>query len=143
MPRRITFLAVVALLIGVMAAPASADRPTVFGPFTNTFTDVDPCTGLLQAVTVTITFNDHEDHNNNFVGRAETTGTTDAGYVMIGGHDQFVANENGVRGSFKDVWRNADSGDKMQASSKLRIVGNAMVIDEFELRCVGGPTILP
>ena len=134
-------LAVVLALMMAIAVPAAADPPTVFGPFTDTFTDLDPCTGLDQEVTITITFYDHESHNNNFVGRANATGTTDTGYVMVGSHNGFRANNNVVIGSFKDVWRNPDTGAKFHAAGQLRIAGNSIVIDEFNLRCIGAPTL--
>jgi hypothetical protein len=93
-------------------------------------------------VTFTFTVFAHEGHNNNYVERlGERTGSTDSGYVLIGGHDNFRANKNGVSAGFKDVWRNPDSGDKMQATGRLRVVGSSAVIDSFDLRCVGGPTV--
>jgi hypothetical protein len=71
----------------------------------------------------------------------EKSGTTSNGYVLIGGHDNFPANNGGASGSYKDVWRNPDNGNKMQAAGKFRAVGNSAFIDTFELRCVGGPTV--
>ena len=142
MRRLLTLLVTVVVLIGLMAAPAAADQPTVFGPFTDgPFPDTDPCTGLEMFVTINLTFYDHIGHGNNFVGRADKTGTTSSGYVMVGGHDNFQANNNVVIGSFKDVWRDPVDGTKIQATGRLRIAGNSMVIDEFDLRCVGAPTI--
>ena len=141
MRRSFTLLATVMILVGLMAAPAAADKPTE-SPYLDEFTDVDPCTGLEMDVTVMGTFFDHVGHNNNFVGRiGERTGFTSAGYVLVGGHDNFRAKEHGVSGSFKDVWRNPDSGDKMQATGKFRVVGNSAVIDSLDLRRVGGPTV--
>jgi len=141
MRRSLTLLVTVVVLIGLMAAPAAADEPTVFGPFTDVFPDTDPCTGFEMLVTINVTLYDHIGHNNNFVGRADKTGTTSSGYVMVGGHDNFQANNNVVIGSFKDVWRDPDDGTKIQATGKFRIAGNSMFIDEFNLRCVGAPTI--
>jgi hypothetical protein len=143
MRRSLTLLATVMVLIGLIAAPAAADPPTE-APFLAEFTDVDPCTGLEMDITVMGTFFDHIGHNNNFVGRiGERTGFTSSGYVLVGGHDNFRANKNGVSGTFKDVWRNPDNGDKIQATGRFLEVKGDVVIDRFDLRCVGGPTILP
>jgi hypothetical protein len=140
----LTLLATVMVLMGLIAAPAAADEPAEIGPITNgPFSGFnDPCTGDPMLVTITFTVFAHEGHNNNYVERlGERTGSTDGGYVLIGGHDNFRANKNGLSAGFKDVWRNPDSGDKMQATGRLRVVGSSAVIDSFDLRCVGGPTV--
>jgi hypothetical protein len=142
MRRLLTLLATVMVLMGLIAAPAAADKPFVDGPFTaGPFTDIDPCTGDPMEVTITFTVFVHEGHNNNFVIRfGDRSGSTDTGYVLLGGHDNFREDNNGVSASFKDVWRNSENGDKMQATGRLREVGSSAVIDSFDLRCVGGPT---
>jgi hypothetical protein len=143
MRRLLTLLATVMVLVGLIAAPAAADKPAEIGPITNgPFTDTDPCTDDPMEVTITFTVFAHEGHNNNYVDRlGERTGSTDSGYVLIGGHDNFRENNNGVSAGFRDVWRNPDNGDKMQATGRLRVVGSSAVIDSFDLRCVGGPTV--
>jgi hypothetical protein len=143
MRRLLTLLATVMVLVGLIAAPAAADEPAEIGPFTDgPFSDFNPCTGDPMEVTITFTVFVHEGHNNNFVVRlGERTGSTDSGYVLIGGHDNFRENNNGVSAGFRDVWRNPDNGDKMQATGRLRVVGSSAVIDSFDLRCVGGPTV--
>jgi len=143
MRRSLTLLATVMVLIGLMAAPAAADKPTE-APFLTEFSDFDPCTGLEMDVTIAGTFFDHLGHNNNFVGHiGERTGFTSSGYVLVGGHDNFRLNKNGLSGGFKDVWRNPDSGNKMQVAGRFLVVKGTVVIDRFDVRCVGGPTILP
>lgn len=141
MRRALILLATAMILIGLIAAPAAADRPTEIGPITNgPFPDIDPCTGDPMMVTINFTVFVHEGHKSNFVVRlGERSGSTDTGYVLIGGHDNGRENKNGESGSFKDVWRNPDNGDKMQAAGRFRDVGNSAVIDTFDLRCVGGP----
>jgi hypothetical protein len=143
MRRLLTLLATLIVLIGLIAAPAAADKPAEIGPITNgPFPNIDPCTGDLIEVTMTFTVFVHEGHNNNFVLQVgERTGSTNSGYVLIGGHNNFRANNNGESASFKDVWSNPDNGDKMQATGRFRIVGSSAVIDGFDLRCVGGPTV--
>lgn len=140
MRRSLMLLATVMVLIGLVAAPAAADQPVQDGPFQEVFVDVDPCTGGLMEVTLNFTFFGHPGHNNNFVGRVVTTGSTDSGYV-VKGHESFVQNNNGVRRGFKAMGRNPETGDKMQVTSRFRMVGNSPVIDSFDLRCVGGPAI--
>ena len=131
------------VLVGLMAAPAAADKPAEFGPFTDgPFQGFDPCTGLEMDVEITFTVFVHEGHNNNFVNRfGERTGETSSGYVLVGGHDDYRDNNNGASASFKDVWRNPENGNKLQATGRLRMVGNSAGIDSFDIRCVGGPTI--
>jgi hypothetical protein len=40
-----------------------------------------------------------------------------------------------------EMWRNPVDGSKIQASGTFRITGDGIVVDEFELRCVGAPTL--
>ena len=143
MHRRLTLLMTIVLLIGLMAAPAAADRPATFGPFADGFVGTDPCTGLEHVGTLEFTIYAHEGHSNNFLGRVETTGTTDSGYVMIGGHNVFQENDNVFVSSFDEIWRNPDSGAMYKTTSVFRITGNGIVVDTFDLRCIGGATILP
>jgi hypothetical protein len=143
MHRRLTLLMTVVLLIGLMAAPAAADKPAIIGPFADGFVGTDPCTGLEHVGTLELTFYVHGGHPNNFGGRVELTGTTDSGYVMIGGSNVFQENDNVFVSSFNEIWRNPDSGAMYEASSVFRITGNDIVVDTFDLRCIGGATILP
>jgi hypothetical protein len=142
MRRSLMLLATVMVLVGLMAAPAAADKPTQIGPFQDVFVDADPCNGTLQEITLNITLFEHQ-HKNNFVGRSVLTGSTDAGYILTGHHETFVQNKNGERVNFKDMWRNPVTGDKMHATGSFRMVGNSPVVESFDLRCVGGPTIFP
>lgn len=136
MRRSLTLLASIVILTGLIAAPAAADPPTVFGPFEFSFDGVDPCTGEDHEGTLSFTVYSHEDHANNLVGRVETTGTTDSGYVLVGGYNHFQDNENVVTTGLKEVWRNPDTGAMMQTTERFRIAGNSMIVDTFEVRCV-------
>jgi hypothetical protein len=133
-------LAAVMVLIGLGAAPAAADKPVQLGPFQEVIVDVDPCNGGLMEFTLNLTFFEHQEHNNNFVGRIAVTGSTDSGYILKG-HDRLVQNQNGVRRALKVMGRNPETGDMLQVTPKFRMVGNSPVIDSFDLRCVGAPTI--
>ena len=139
----VTALATIAILIGLVAAPAVADPPTTVASFTNVYPGADPCNGDTQVFTLNGTATAHIGHNNNFVGRSFMTGTTDAGYIMTIHHETYVANKGGKRSHFKDVWRNPETGDKMEVSGGIRYVGNSAEIYEAIYRCVGAPTILP
>ena len=140
--RRTVILALAAMtMIGLLAAPAGAGKPTELGPFSDTFPETDPCTGGPMEVTLVEMVYLHDDHKNNFVVRVQRSGTTDVGYEMLNGQDKFIANKGGERANFKDVWRNPETGQKMQASGAFRMVGNSPVVDSFNLRCVGGPTL--
>lgn len=140
MRRSLMLLAAVMVLIGLVAAPAAADKPVQLGPFQEVFVDVDPCTGELMEGTLNLTFFEHPGHNNNFVGRIVYTGSTDSGYILKG-HETFVPNKNGVRLRFNVMGRNPETGDKMQRTRTFRMVGNSPEIFSVDLRCVGAPTI--
>ena len=141
MRRRFTLLVTVGILIGLMAVPAAADAPVVFGPFEFGFDSIDPCTGEEHSGTVYGTFHGHFDHNNNFVLRVDETGTTDSGYVLLSGHVRDVETNNGVTFRLKEIWRNPDSGAMYEYSEVGRIVGNSVELDEVGERCVTGSTI--
>ena len=145
MRRSLTLLTVVVVLIGLIAVPAAADPPTIEPQEPFTFTAVDPCTGFEHDITVTITFFDHLGHNNNAVLRdTDRIGSTTSGYELLGGQFHLVdVFDTGFRLSQTDVWRNPDTGDMYQFHGKVRVVGNAAIVDEFSLRCLSGPTILP
>ena len=142
MRRSLTVLAAVAVLVGVMAVPAAADKPVVFETGEFTVTDIDPCTGLLHDLTFNVTIYDHF-HKNNIVTKIDKVGTTDSGYVLIGGSHHMVERADFFMMNYKDVWRNPDTGAKMHAIGKIRFAGNSPEIETFELRCIGAPTILP
>lgn len=126
----------VAVLLGAvgLGAPASADAPAEF-TVTNTFVDVNPCTGADHEVTIALDIREHIHANGNIVARATRTGTTSDGYVMDHGRDSFVFNGNVARGTLNDVWRNAD-GSVFQAKGVFVAKEDGVVVDRFRLRCV-------
>ena len=129
-------------MVFAFAVPASTDKPVVetFGPFTET--DIDPCTGKLHNLTFTVTIYDHF-HRNNIVTKIDKEAFTDSGYVLVGGAHKITENKSVFFINYRDVWRNPDTGAKMQATGQVRFAGNSPVIENFTLRCVGAPTILP
>jgi hypothetical protein len=119
----LTLLAITAAAL-VGAIPASADPPTV-RHFTDTFVDVNPCTGLLHTVTIDVTAYDivpghgHATDaittSDGFVGRGEETGIF---------HDNtFLANS---------VLFNAQTGQRIHA--QLIVVANPATGDLQVLR---------
>jgi hypothetical protein len=63
------------LIVVGLASPAAADPPTV-EDFSNTFPDVNPCTGEMHTVTIELTESQHF-HGDNFIGTGRTTITTE------------------------------------------------------------------
>ncbi|MGD8487238.1 MAG: hypothetical protein PVH07_11430 [Chloroflexota bacterium] len=126
------------LMAAMLPGVASADKPVTFTDSVS-FQDVDPCTGELVNVTLVFDIAIHE-HPNNFVVTVQRSGEIEEGYVFLGGQEHFVANENGEGGTFKDMWRNPETGAKFSVDGKFRIRGNAPIVEEFEMRCLGAPT---
>ena len=138
--RRLLVLSLaVGLFMGAMVGPASADKPFHFTD-SNSFQDYNPCTGDLIDITIDIDVSVHQ-HRSNFVGYLQSSGTATGGYTMHG-IDHIVENKNIVTAGFKDVWNNGE-GSKFEASGRFKINKDGSVVDEFELRCVGGPTVPP
>ena len=129
--------AALTVLLAVMMSPASADQPTVVTINFPPFEDVNPCTGLLHTVNISLTRFIHDGHNNNFVVHVERTGFTDSGYTMFSGHLQLVDNAQVLISSFKDLWRN-DDGSIFEAARTLIVNENQgeIQVDEGGLRCI-------
>ena len=126
------FAATLALMV---AAPAAADRP--FGiSDTDTFVDVDPCTGSALEVTIDVTFFVHE-HGHVTVARGVRTLTTTAGYVG-GGTSSFVLNGNVEVFRFTDLLVDG-SGKRIRASGVfvVDLESDAVRVDRFSLTCLG------
>jgi hypothetical protein len=140
--RRFGILLAVVVMMFAVVAPAAADQPVELWSFTIDFDDVDPCTGEDQTLTMTLTGYAHVDHRNNSVDWISKTGTADTGYVLLHGRDHSQTNKNVEVSTWKDVWRNPDTGAKMHVYGSYRLAGNSPVVDEFVLRCIGAPTIL-
>lgn len=125
-----------ACLVGLGTTPVAADAPTTFSE-TNTFPDINPCSGEPMEVTINFEGRFHE-HRNNFVGHGSKTGSTNDGYTMNHGVDNFVENNNVVRNAFTDNWTHADGSKfKAQGSWVFDISSEEFRVDNFSLRCVG------
>jgi hypothetical protein len=135
--RRLLVVAVTgAMLSTILAGSALADQPITFTD-SETFTDVNPCTGLSHEITIDVAVSIHQ-HKNNEVVHVDRSGSTESGFTMIKGTESFVANINVVRGSFTDQWRHPD-GSKFVAQGQFVFNINKLelLIDNFTLRCLG------
>jgi hypothetical protein len=130
----------IAVLLGLaalaFAVPAAADPPTAF-PFSDTFEDVNPCTGDTMSVTIAGTSFVHF-HDSRIVARSERTITTSDGSVGHG-TDSFVDNGQIVRGRFTDIMTNASGGYRFRARGVFvfDISSETQRVDRFELVCLG------
>jgi hypothetical protein len=131
---RVCFVA--ASLLFLVPATASAEAPTQIGPLTETFADVNPCTGLAQTGTLAVTFYVHSE-GDRIVARGERTLSTSSGFVGTG-TSSYVLNGEIELFRLTDILSNG-AGDRIRARSVLALdlsTGTARV-DSFELTCVG------
>jgi hypothetical protein len=131
---RVCFVA--ASLLFLVPATASAEAPTQIGPLTETFADVNPCTGLAQTGTLAVTFYVHSE-GDRIVARGERTLSTSSGFVGTG-TSSYVLNGEIEMFRLTDILSNG-AGDRIRARSVLALdlsTGTARV-DSFELTCVG------
>lgn len=135
MKRLSTSTLLAALLVLSVAAPAAADSPGEFS-ITETFADVDPCSGLVHEVTIAATFEVHE-HQENVVAQGVRTLTTTAGYSG-NGTSAFVTNKNVEVFRFGDVLSDG-SGNRIRASGVFvfNSAQGTVKVAIFELSCLG------
>lgn len=123
------------LIVVGLASPAAADPPTV-EYFSNTFPDVNPCTGEMHTVTIELTESQHF-HGDNFIGTGRTTITTEPTGFSGSGTTTVVETE----GAF--VFRGVDilsdpAGNRIMASVIFVAnpsTGDIRVVDA-DLTCV-------
>lgn len=104
---------------------------------------------------VTLNFSTHlHVHQNNVVVFIERTGSTSDGFEMRNGGESQQLNMNSMVGRFQfhDNWVNPETGQKFRVSGTG--VGvfedgpppadpTEVRVENFTIRCVGGPTLLP
>ena len=147
MRRSLTLLATVAILIGLVAAPAAADKPTKYRIPPVGFIewdDVDACTGEAMQVKVYLDVSEHI-HGNNVTGIAKGFGTTSTGYVLSGSPNPLMIkgdweNIEFLMSVFTDIWTKPN-GDKMRVHSTFVLKGGVPQVDILTSSCIGGPTI--
>ena len=124
------------LLLLVLAAPASADRPTQMGPFVEAFEDENPCNGLVHTVTIATTFAVHS-HDGRFVAHGDRALSTSSGFLGKGA-SSFVDNGQIEMFRFTDILSN-DSGDRIRANGVfvVDLSTGTVRVDKFELTCLG------
>ena len=122
-------------LLGLSAGTASADRPFE-DSFSDTFTDVNPCTGDEQEVTINGVVSVHL-HGDRRVVHIDRTGTTDDGYVMDHGVGSFVFNGHVDRSTFTDNWVDSN-GSRFQAQGSFvyNLNKDELIVDRFRVRCI-------
>ena len=123
------------MLSGVFVVQAGAAQPVRFSDSV-TFTDINPCTGHENQVTLNIGVTIHE-HERNVVVTTRTTGSTSDGYTVRGG-DSFVGNAGGERGTFNFQAR-GPNGEKFRVHGNFAFNANQgeLKFDRFSLTCIG------
>jgi hypothetical protein len=119
-----------------VAGPAAADRPIAAFSDTETFVDVDPCSGLSHEVTIDVTFFVH-DHAGVTVARGVRTLTTSSGYFGRG-TSSFVENGNVELFRFSDLLSD-DSGNRIRAQGVFVLdpKSGSVRVESFSLTCLG------
>jgi hypothetical protein len=155
MRRSLTLLATVAILIGLVAAPAAADKPVEYT--LDLYFDADnpglplndPCTGeSMEFYDIVLVIREHQGHKDGVVGIAKGYGVTGSGYVLSGSPDHLRIKGDPDDGGFvvtgfNDSWRNPDTGAKMHMQSVFIMKDGVVQVDKFRTWCVGGPTVDP
>ena len=137
MKKKVLILLAVLLVALIAAIPAFADPPVKFTG-SDTFPDINPCTELPDEITINFEFSEHQAHASNFIAHVKRTGTTDAGYVMDHGVENFQVNANVARGAFTDIWHHANGLKfKVQGVFAFNIGMGELLVDNFSLECIG------
>ena len=124
-----------ASLVLSLAAPAAAHPRTQVSDV-ETFFDVDPCTGVVHEVTLSVTFLAHT-HGGVVVARGVRSLTTSSGYVG-GGTSSFVDNGQVEMFRLNDLLADG-SGNRIRATGVFvtDLSSGTLRVDAFELTCLG------
>lgn len=133
--RLVAGAALVAGVVGGVGSPASADKPTVTTDSV-TFVAENPCTGAEHEITIDFELREHT-HGERSIVHVARTGTTSDGYTMKNGVSTEVFNGNVFRAALTDNWK-SDDGSKFQARGVFVAKEDGIVVDKFDLRCLGG-----
>ena len=121
-----------AAALTMFVTTAAADPPEAF-PVTDSFVDVNPCTGELHTVTVTGTFYVFE-RGQGISHNFDHTVTTSSGFAGAGievsiDHDRIF--------TIRDVLTNPDTGQKILAHLVLvHDASGTLRVEIFNLRCI-------
>jgi hypothetical protein len=136
MRKLLLILLTLAALGLALAPPAAADPPTAM-PFEVTFSDVNPCTGLMHEVTIAGTEFVHS-HDGRILIYSKRTITTDPTRFVGHGTDTFVVNGQVAKYTMTDILTNPD-GDRIRARTVfvLDLSTETVRVDKFEVTCLG------
>ena len=124
-----TTFAAAALAVGIVAAPAHADRPEPFA-FTDSFTEPDPCNpAKMMTTTLSVEGTVHE-HRNNVVERLVIHASTSNGYSGTG-HLTLVETPRTLTISQQVMVSNPETGHRYK-------VGGVLVATPKGVRFVNG-----
>jgi hypothetical protein len=126
------------LFSGINAAPAAAsDKVEETESFTDVFTDINPCTGELHAVTIHVEA-ELEFRSDEIRIEEERTGTTSTGFVLEDGEQElrFDGDFNILRAELKDEWEHPD-GTSFTVEGRFRIDPDTGEVtkDSFSITC--------
>lgn len=128
-------LAASLFVIGLSASPAAAAPPVTF---TDTFTDMNPCSGEAIQVTINLAATIRLFSNGNEVVHVVRTGSTSDGYTMKG-VESFNFNGQVARGNFSDNWKAAGEPSwRVSGTFVDNLNKGELVVDRFEFKCNGG-----
>lgn len=124
-----------AMLVTLIASPALADEPSMESEVV-TFTDLNPCTGSDNEITIDFGLKIHE-HQSNFLLVIDSSVTTDDGFEGSG-HETFVDNGSIVTSTLNFVLDNSDTGAKYTVKSHFTfdIRHGELRVDRFRFNCV-------
>jgi len=134
--RLASMCAVASAILFLLAAPASAEPRIEVGPITETFADVNPCTGRLQTATLTVTFYVHSQDGRT-VAQADRTLSTSSGFVGTG-TSSYVLNGQVEMFRFTDILSDG-AGARIRARSVVLadLSTGTVRVDSFDLACLG------
>ena len=148
MRRSLTLLATVAILIGLVAAPAAADKPT----YVEFPIDVDDFLGLddpcnegesLGGYDIVLKGREHY-HAKSLVAIVKGFGTTDnGGYVLSGSPDHVTFRWDGsmyIEG-FSDTWYSPATGDKFRMVATFVEKDGELQVEKWRTWCLGSPSV--
>lgn len=123
-----------ALMVMMLASPAAADPPTI-DYFSDTFPDVNPCTGLIHTVTIDHTIFQH-DHDGRVIEHGVSSVTTSTGFEG-GGTTTFVETEGALVFRLVDVLTD-EAGSRIMASVVFVLdpMTGAVRVELGDLTCI-------
>ena len=135
MRRILSTLVAAALIVVGTAIPAVADQPDEY-VWTDTRTEIDPCSGEPVTAYFTFTVQEHQ-HGSNTVMHTDMYAETSSGYIA-NGVENIVVNKNHYIQVFNWVNDNPDNGDRALIKGRIKVdlrTGNAAV--SVETKCIG------